>query len=205
MIKSISDKIAHKMVSSGMIEEKEFTIYSFSYEIVINYILTFLAILLIGLLFGTLLECVLFMCFYAPLRMFAGGFHAKTHERCIVASSVMFIGLSFLLFSKTSWTINPFLLVLEAGSVLLIFFLAPVETENRKIDQEHGKKYRLFSRVLLFIELVVGFVFYYFGNSKIAFLMILSHIVLSIMLLLGLMSQRFTVLKNREKTKREHT
>jgi len=76
MFKLSADRITSVLVTNELIEEKEFRVYSYGFELIIAFAANALTVLLIGLIFGKFVHTLLFLLTYCPIRQYAGGFHA---------------------------------------------------------------------------------------------------------------------------------
>lgn len=81
------------------------------------------------LIFEAFLKIAVFMAAYIPLRIFVGGYHAKTSLRCYIFSVIMLIivsiGMKYL--SMAEWVYYAVLLAMA----LVMFVLSPVEDRNK--------------------------------------------------------------------------
>lgn len=114
----------------------------------INYGLTqgfFLILnLLISLTIGILCD-VFFQCFWTifllfPLRIYAGGYHAQTRASCFFISIFMILITSLVL----RYFIIPGNVCTVSSAILTTFIWkqAPLDTENKRLDDEERIKYR---------------------------------------------------------------
>ena len=109
----------------------------------------------IAMLMHRLLESVIFIFFFYPLRIYSGGFHEKTELRCYITSTLMFIGM--ILIDKLGvpgipiWTS----FVLLALSAAAVFLRAPIESERKPLDQGELKKYKKMARLICIFECCV--------------------------------------------------
>jgi accessory gene regulator B len=80
-------------------------------------------------------------------------------------------------------------------SGILIFIFAPVPDKNKLLDEEETRRYRLKSRQLWLAEVIAGGIFW-FANIRICVVLAISHLLLSMMLVYG-------VLKNSKRGMKE--
>lgn len=80
------------------------------------------------------------MAAYIPLRMLAGGYHAKTPLRCYNFSVIMLIvvsiGIKYI--SITDWGYY----ILLATTALIVIVFSPVEDKNKPLDETESKAYK---------------------------------------------------------------
>lgn len=90
----LSHKIADNLVRSNVIREEDAEIYIYGINQILVSVLNVSSALIIGWIFGVVLEIAVFMAAYIPLRTFTGGYHAKTPLRCYFFSVMMLIIVS---------------------------------------------------------------------------------------------------------------
>lgn len=157
MVKKISELIALRIVQQvGRREEQE--IYIYGLQILINTIISIGAVLLMSIFFHTFTETVFFLVCYCSLRIYAGGLHASSNERCM---SIFIVGYFIIQFVITHIQIHvgdyaPFLLI---GNAFLIIIWAPIEAYNNPIPvlkrKEMKKNAFLISLILLVVILIM--------------------------------------------------
>lgn len=117
-------------------------------------ILTYLLLLGMAFALGKPVEGLVFAVCFVSLRQTTGGFHAKTFQGCLVGSVISFYLTVELM---TVW-LQSYPLI--AGSLLLIAIIcvliwAPVNHPNLLLAKDEIEKIRLWSRVVLLIEVSI--------------------------------------------------
>lgn len=149
----LSHKIGDNLVRSNVIKEEDAEIYIYGINQILVSVLNVSSALIIGLIFDMLLESVIFMAAYIPLRSFAGGYHAKTPLRCYFTSlTIIFVVLLFFKYVPLNLLLNSGILVI---SLVVCTFLCPVQDSNKPLDCSERQRYRNISVVILFIEAFV--------------------------------------------------
>ncbi|MBU3146385.1 accessory gene regulator B family protein [Clostridium sp. CF012] len=89
---------------------------------------------------------VVFM-FFCPIRLFSGGYHAKTYWGCFFISLVNYW---IMIIVGKYITINAIIsIIVLTGSVLLVYIFSPVDNINKRIKSgERRKKLKYFSVVV---------------------------------------------------------
>lgn len=86
-----------------------------------------------------------------PLRKNAGGYHAETKSRCLLYSSAILF-VSVICFVQVEWLDLGYILV--AGFFFaIIFLLAPVENDNKRLELVEYRVYRKRARIILLPKL----------------------------------------------------
>ncbi|WP_027701396.1 accessory gene regulator ArgB-like protein [Metaclostridioides mangenotii] len=187
MFKLSADRITSVLVTNELIEEKEFRVYSYGFELIIAFAANALTVLLIGLIFGKFVHTLLFLLTYCPIRQYAGGFHAKNYSRCLLTFATIYL--------VTILTINyidlevyqiPIMIGL-AVSLIGICILSPVEHRNNPLsnaERIHHKKVAARLSLIIFTVNVAsisfGILTNYFIFSAFALYWIFIMLVLAI-------------------------
>ena len=183
MLKRLSNKITKKLVDINVIEEADSELYEYGFWQGGVLIFNFLTVVLLGILFNMLLESIIFLIFYGVLRTIAGGYHARTQHVCYILSVLLMIVVLTIL--KTfPWNII-LCCVLTVLSILVIFILAPVQDENKLLDETEKRFFKKLSRVISLLYGFIIFLLFLFNKNQLAYCVVISLFTLTIMLVLG--------------------
>ena len=139
--------------------------------------------MIIGMVFGMLLESILFMVAYIPLRSYAGGYHAKTAVRCYFFSIVMISAVLWVMRYVMYSGLICGCLTAISGSV--IWFLVPVEDRNKPLDDVEKVVYRKRARGMVLAESILLLFAILCNGERLGMCITLVLCVLALMLLLG--------------------
>lgn len=104
-------------------------------------------ILIISLILHITKELVILLILFNLLRFTGFGFHARTSLECLVCSTLLFIGLPFLiLYLKLSKII---LLILGIISLIVLAIYAPADTVKRPLPNKKKRVYRKISTIII--------------------------------------------------------
>lgn len=153
MFYQLSERITDKFEQLNVISSDDRDIYRYGVQQGCVLLLNLLSIITIGLLCGMLIESILFMLVFVPLRTYAGGYHAKTHIRCYVYSmlTITVILLTMKLLSFDFW---HYVLMMVVGC-LVILWLAPIEDENKPLDNLEQKAYCKKAHLLVGFDVLI--------------------------------------------------
>lgn len=108
---------------------------------------------------GILKLTLICFCMMLPYRMYSGGFHLKTHLRCIIGTSIMYTGNAFvsqLFVIPVMWKIVVSV-ILWVFAIIMIYLYAPADTEDVPvIAKRERKKRKVISYVVVSVMLVCG-------------------------------------------------
>ena len=189
MISHLSRRITDRLEENGTISKSNRELYEYGLRQMMLSFVNIGTTFLIGIAMSMILEAVIFTCAYIPLRIFAGGYHAKTPQRCWAISAIM---LTFnLLVIKWFTYLNDWILVLSLIAFIGIFILSPVDNCSKPLDEIETKRYSLTSKIILFFELFILIISLVFDFHNISFCIELVWISLCLMLVVGMIKNKF--------------
>ena len=155
MILRLSKKISSFLVNNGIVTKEDQEIYDYSFEVLLATIMNFLALYLIALVLDRVWETTMFIAAFIPLRSLAGGYHAKTHLRCLLVLLIIYaLVLIVVIFAPQS-----FFIFINIGSVFfsvfLVWFLSPVEDENKPLTENEKKHFKFRSRIAVWVYAII--------------------------------------------------
>ena len=184
MFTNIAEKIVGNMEKQHLIQTDRRSIYKYGINQMLNMLLNTLTFLLVGLLFHKITETVIFTSAYIPLRIYAGGFHAKTPLRCWCISAIMIIAVMIIINYADNYVfVYDIFSLIAAG---LILALSPIEDKNKPLDKVEKKIYKKRCIIVLVIEFLLLIVFRFFQNDNFSICIEMTWITLSLMLLIGI-------------------
>lgn len=189
MIQRISENIVSWQIRKNLLKIDQRALYQYAYELLINQVINILIAVIIAVVMRAPMPVFVFLVSYIPLRSYCGGYHAKTNEACTAVSALLI--LFVCLIEKYIVGLTAFLLPF-AGFLLsgiLIFIFAPVADKNKPLDEEETSRYRLKSRQFWLVELIGGGIFW-FVNIRVCVVLAISHLLLSIMLVYGVLRNK---------------
>ena len=179
----ISDNIVKWMLSNHIIEEKKAVICRWGISHILDTAFNIATFLIIGILFKKPIETIVFTLGYIPLRIYAGGYHAKTPFRCWCLSNIILV-VSLAIVQNAEKCYIAFG-VLSLIAVVVLITLMPVEDLHKPLDQNDRKKYKKRGVAILAIEICISVVFALLHHNKISLILSSIWILLSVMLILG--------------------
>lgn len=183
VLERLSRKVGSDLVQSNVVKEEDAEIYIYGINQILTSVLNVSSALIIGLILGTFFEVAVFMAAYIPLRIFAGGYHAKTPLRCYIFSVIMLIivslGIKYL--SLAEWVYYSIL----AAAALVVLVLSPVEDRNKPLDEIEHKVYKRRAIFIAAAEFIIGLALKLAGLDDLFVAVVCSFGVLSIMLVAG--------------------
>ena len=181
-MEKFANKFAEWLVSKGADEENK-EIFAYSMECLLNTVLTFGIILIVGAILGRLPITLVWIVFFLPLRHASGGLHAPNHIGCLILSLSVGIGCMLL---------NPFLVGLDwfvaigvAGSIIIIFLFAPVIHANHPFSVQRILHMKKTARTIILVESCLVALLFFFTPASFATAAVLGILSATISTLIG--------------------
>lgn len=152
--------VTNRLVAKGIINADYKEIYRYGLESLFSAALELISIFFLAFLFGNFFETLLFFLTFIPLRLYAGGYHARTHFKCYLLSIMMYMFFSTIIYFTPSNLITCFSLIFSLLSLIIVFLFSPVVHSNRHADKEHKKNCRKISLIIV----ALGTLFIFWGS-----------------------------------------
>ena len=180
----LTKRLINNLINNNIIKKEDEEIYSYGFKQMIFIFLNLITIIFIGVLLNKLFESILFMTMYIPIRVYAGGYHSRTKLRCYIFSILMLISVLYIL--KLGLLKSYLLIVILAIiSSSIILYLAPVEDENKPLDEIEIKVYTKRTMRNLIIILIALCITLIFNKINLLGCICISLLCNTIMLTLG--------------------
>ncbi|MDR3270622.1 MAG: accessory gene regulator B family protein [Peptococcaceae bacterium] len=160
MISKLAFVLAEHFSERNMYQREEISIYTYGFELLISTVVNLLGILCIALFMGVVVEAVCFCLAFIPLRVTAGGYHAKRHWSCITGFNAIFLVFALLQGYMHPEFVLPYSLAAIAVSSLLIWALSPVAAANKPLSKAKQERQREKSLILACINMAVTLSFF---------------------------------------------
>ncbi len=190
------DKILDKAIEfiynneDDMNEEKA-EIIRYGLEVLLIKITFFTAALVISLLMHSFWECLIFTALFSGIRSYAGGYHANTRKKCFVLSMLTFCSVFMILkHIKTFPLILMIIAIFAAVSSVIIFRFAPIDTENKRLDDEEIQIFRKKARMAVIVELIMAVASYFLNFKGIMCSVMLSLILTALLICIEIKNSR---------------
>ena len=198
MFAHITEKIVSNMEKQNIIQTNRKSVYKYGINQMLNMLLNIITFIAIGLFFDMILETVIFTLAYIPLRIYAGGFHAKTPFKCWIISAIMLL-LTLLFIRYVNADIKFYDLLALIGSAVIIAF-SPVEDKNKPLDSIEKIVYKKRCILVFAMELLLAVALRFFNKNDITICIEVTWFALSIMLIAGKIKNGIITIKKLEET-----
>lgn len=151
MFIKLSEYITQQLEKGKIIQSDNRELYKYGFQQGLILLLNFITSIVIGVIFGKVLESILLLAAYIPLRSYAGGHHSDSSEKCYVVSTLItviwMLILKFLILPTSCWGI-----ILLIGTVVCFVF-SPVENFQKSLDEDETRVYRKRALIVLAVEI----------------------------------------------------
>jgi accessory gene regulator B len=187
----MSRNIASFFASRGIISQDDIEVYAYSFEILISSVASFIALTVIAIISRTAFLSALYLLGFVPLRLLAGGYHAKSHFRCFLLLMITY-SVFLLLISLLPASNEAPSMIISAISVVLVIFLAPRPDENKPIADDEAARFKKLSRaVVVFYAVAICMVSVLVPDNRIGFSLALGVFTASAALLASYIKTAF--------------
>ena len=158
----LARKYTAKLARKGIIEEKSRRLYEYGFELLISSVISIMVTIVIGIVLHAGVFSIGYLAGLIPIRIYAGGYHAKTHRGCYIIFGLIF-GTTVLI-SKVLPYRPSMIICLYICLFTVLYKYAPLEAKNKPLTVEQYKKYRAKVFEFLFISIAVDVVCYFLRN-----------------------------------------
>lgn len=134
LFQTISRRLTQWLIDGGAIKAEEREVYDYGLEKLFPLALCIIVTVALGLVCGIAAEMVAFYLCYYVVRIFAGGYHAKTLGRCLIISAVILLFPCIAILYCGQWAATGLFWTVWAVNLVILFLLAPVDSPNKRLD-----------------------------------------------------------------------
>lgn len=140
MLERFAGWLVGRMLASQAFPKEDAPLVSFGIVQGLRTLIEIILLLCTGLSMNLFWQGVVILLAFMPLRIYAGGYHARTPMQCAVKTWLLFFGILFLYrFAPGLLWIQILILVITG---LSLWRFAPVEHENKPLEEYEVIKYR---------------------------------------------------------------
>lgn len=189
MFQYIAEDIAFLLIKNKTVDIEKRDECVYGAEVLLVNLSNILTALIISILTKSMLHFAAFMLIFVPLRIFTGGYHAKTSESCyLITSSMYALTVLCVKLMPELYSNIPAIITLAVLIVPIVLF-APVEHKNNPLSAGERKRNRLISILLIAIDSLIFVILYLLFNTVATSVMIFMAVD-SVLMLIGLLINR---------------
>ncbi len=183
MMQTVARKVTYCLIQNERIEQENEEKYIYGVEVVIEKLITYGVLLILALSLKILVPSVLFVLFFALLRGYTGGFHARTYLGCFISTILMYLCCCqviapFLI--KEKLYIIPGIII----SSIFILLFAPINNPDLNLSAKEIKRCKIGTKLVLMLEVISIAMGIYSGISTVYIVFPFLGIVMCAVLLI---------------------
>ena len=189
-IDKMTNMLTNFIIQHSDVKSEDADIIAFGVKYGLITLAEILGMVVISFLMRELIPGAVILIAFISIRVYAGGYHAKTLPRCVVMSTILFtliiLGYKMLYLP----IIVKGLIALFLGVLILIF--SPVENDNRRLSKNEKKVFK--NRALLFysISLIIFMLI-----KKLSNILVWAYLMILVVLIGGIVKERMKMTSER--------
>lgn len=188
MVERVAERLVSSMLASQAIPEENAELVSFGIVQGLRSVIEIIVMVVTGLVLGRFWQSMVILLVFMPLRIYAGGYHAKTPMQCAIKTWLLFLGillwLKFVPFPL--WGQILFMII----TVICLWRFAPVQHENRPLEEYEIVKYRKKAFQIFGVETALFVALSLFGFAELAKCIVLGIVMMTVIMVLGVLVER---------------
>lgn len=182
----ILNKVMTFIAKDNELDDEEAEVVRYGLEIVITRAIFAVIIVITGLLMNCFFESIVFAISFSLLREYGGGYHAETRSKCFVLSIFTLIAaLSIIKLAENFQFLTFPIWGLALVLVIYILLKAPIDTPNKRFDEDEIRIYGKKARLLTVILLVAAVLLWILNFSDFSFTVLTGIIIQAYLMVKG--------------------
>lgn len=177
----MSRKIADFLVREKTIEKEYLEVYVYGIELCLSSIISILLLIFTSIILNRVIEGFLFYIIFCVTRLFCGGYHAKSYAGCKMVFLTALV-VVLILNEMPQEIFSNLWLILWSYYALVVLGFAPVENENKPLEETEKKKYKIISILLSFFWLALEGLLYVLHSKYLRIIPITLALIATVML-----------------------
>jgi accessory gene regulator B len=140
MLGKKAEQLCGVLARRGIIEEEDIAVYAYGFELMLSTAVNIVLVIIVSILFSRPLSWLFFLLPFIPLRLTAGGYHAKTHLGCCVTFTVGYTALLVTGILVSNYVTPLYLIAVSVVCFLLNLLLSPVPASNKPLEPEEKRR-----------------------------------------------------------------
>ena len=175
----LTNKIRNKMPE---VDDERAEVINYGIHIIVGEIPKFFIFLGVAILLGIVKEFCITTLVIFSYRSVSGGFHLKTHLGCIMVTTLYYCGIAYVsrLFILPQIVKYVLIILVWIFGIIMCKLYAPADTQNMPILRKKERKIKkIISYIVLTINLIIGL---FIKNTTVSNIIILGMLVQSLMI-----------------------
>lgn len=193
MIERIALKITNFIFKNTELDSELYEVYKYGIEITISSLLNIVLIIAASIAVSDVVSGVVFLTVFIPLRLFLGGYHAKTYFMCNALFLLTYLMIYYINSAALEFIdgnlLSRLLTVLILLGIIPIIAFAPVENPNKPLSEKQAKISRMIG-IAAFILLSIAGLALYYGDIRYGSFTIITLTSVSVLILIEIIKTR---------------
>ena len=185
----LANRITEWLIIHGATEEEDRDLYEYAALSLLMTVAPLFLAILVGGIMGELATGIFIVLPFMAIRKFSGGYHAKHAGTCLCCSCGL---VAACIFFATKITYSPQLFVCMCTGAVLVFLFSPVDSENKRLDEEEKKRYKNTTGFLALAVCVIAVAGKFCGYGRFAVCMAIG-LLLTLILQIPCVLQRIVI------------
>ena len=189
MFGNIAENIYDYLFKRKLINQNDREVYTYALEVIVLNVGLLITLFVISAFMKQLLFFVCYLCFFVPLRIFSGGYHAKRSEVCFTMSVGIYILALLILKNNVHLYENTALFCITSLTLLITYIFSPIENANHPLADDQRNK--ILVRVIVLLDFTLLIIFC-FNQSTLASHEIVFVLLNGVLFLIGKVKKPFS-------------
>lgn len=137
--------IIEYLIRQGAISQQNAVVYLYGLQSLLQAAACYGTMLFLAAVTHHVIDTILFLLIFLPIRKYAGGYHSSTPLRCFLLS----IAAWAVIMTLCQFTYSPVLCVVTALSVAILWRFAPLPHHNNPLSEKRMREVTHIIRVIL--------------------------------------------------------
>lgn len=164
MIETLAKKVTTKFINHKIIKSEDREIYDYCFETTIVILLSYSLLFILSIIFNEFISTLIFILSFSSFRKVCGGYHANNYLKCGIMSLASYL-LLILIIKEINIIFEISTITLVLGAIT-IMFLSPIQDDNKPFTEKQKRRFRVISRSLAAILIVVFVILEAFGLHR---------------------------------------
>lgn len=193
MLTLLSHKCTDYLISKNKVSTERRGVFDYGFELLYSTTFCIVSIILFSVIFGYWRYAFMFLLYFIPIRIAAGGYHAKSYENCFFLTN--FVALVSVIFSRLLWMKNsPYVEAMMLGLFILSFCYiwkeAPIIPKQYRKKTDRIKINRRYAHIILLIETFVLLFLKISDGGRVVFTGIITTALVAYMMIMAKKGER---------------
>lgn len=186
MLEKLARRIASYFVKMNVAKEEDEELYIYGLQTILSSVFSILFIGLLSIIFGKILESIIYLSSFILLRRYTGGYHAKKYWTCFCITVISYIINMVIGHYIIEYGEYLMIYLLFFICIIVIVLLAPIANKNRPIAESQIGHFKKINRCLCIFFTILCVILNILHRTDWSVYIVLSVITTGITLFIGM-------------------